>query len=59
MLADEGAPGPRRDLKILMQFEQSLSTGVRMAAIAPLALIGILLGAYILARCVFKSYDRS
>jgi hypothetical protein len=46
-LADD-APESLRDLKMLEQFEQSLPTGVRIAAIAPLALLAILFVAYIL-----------
>jgi hypothetical protein len=53
-LADD-APGPLRDLKMLEQFEQSLPTGVRMAVITPLALLGILFGAFILAKVVINS----
>jgi hypothetical protein len=53
-LADD-APGPLRDLKMLEQFEQSLPRGVRMAVITPLALLGILFGAFILAKVVINA----
>jgi hypothetical protein len=43
------APGPLRDLKMLEHFEQSLATGLRLALIWPLALLGVLLVAYVLA----------
>jgi amino acid transporter len=55
-LADD-APGPQRDFKMLEQFEQSLPTGVRMAVIAPLALLGILFFAFIFAKVVIHSTD--
>jgi hypothetical protein len=50
-LAD-GAPGPQRDLKMLEHVEQSLPTGLRPALIWPLALLGVLLVAYVLANFV-------
>jgi hypothetical protein len=53
-LSDD-AQGPLRDLKMLEQFDQSLPTGVRMAAIAPMALLGILFVAYIIARYVLRA----
>jgi hypothetical protein len=53
-LADD-APEPRRDVKILKQFKQSLPTDVRLAVIAPLAGLGILFFAFILAKFVFKA----
>jgi hypothetical protein len=46
------APGPQRDLKMLEQFELSLPTGLRLTLIWPLALLGTLLVAYILANYV-------
>jgi hypothetical protein len=55
-LADD-APGPLRDLKMLEKFEQSLPTVVRLAVIAPLALISILFVAYILANFAFETEE--
>jgi hypothetical protein len=55
-LADD-APGPVRDLKMLKQFKQSLPTGVRLAVIAPLAGLGILFVAFIVANLVIKSHS--
>ena len=48
------APRPQRDLKMLEQFEQSLPTGPRLSLIWPLALLGTLLVAYILANYVMR-----
>jgi hypothetical protein len=53
-LADD-APGPQRDLKMLEHFEQSLPTGLRLALIWPLALLGTLLVAYIIANFVMRA----
>jgi hypothetical protein len=53
-LAD-GAPGPVRELKMLESFEQSLPTARRLTIIAPLALLGVLLVAYILANYVIHT----
>jgi hypothetical protein len=50
-LADD-ALGPQRDLEMLEKFEQSLPRGVRMAVITPLALIGLLFGAFIVSKVV-------
>jgi hypothetical protein len=56
-LADD-APGPLRELKMLKQFKQSLPTDVRLAVIAPLAGLGILFFAFILAKLVRARYGK-
>jgi hypothetical protein len=53
-LADD-APGPQRDLKMLEHFEQSLPTGLRLALVWPLALLGTLLVAYVIANFVMRA----
>jgi hypothetical protein len=55
-LADD-AHGAQRDLKMLEQFEDSLPTGLRLAFIWPLALLGTLLLAYILDAYVGRLRD--
>ena len=52
---NEGAAGPLRELKMLESFEQSLPTARRLTVIAPLALLGVLLVAYILANYVIHT----
>jgi hypothetical protein len=50
---DDDASGSQRNLKMLENFEQSLPTGLRLAVVWPLALLGTLFVAYILANFVF------
>ncbi|OBA72303.1 hypothetical protein A5641_00750 [Mycobacterium sp. 1554424.7] len=54
-LADDEAPVPQRDLKMLEQFENSLPPALRLALIWPLALLGTLLVAYILSNFAIQS----
>jgi hypothetical protein len=56
-LTDE-APGPLRDLKMLERFEQSLPPGPRLNLIAPIAILGSLLIAYIFAFGVGSSLSK-
>jgi hypothetical protein len=50
----EDAPGPRRNLKMLERFEQSLPRGLGLSVVWPLALLGTLLVAYVLANFVMR-----
>lgn len=54
-LADDDAPGRLRDIKMLDYFEQSLPTGLRLSVIWPLALLGTLFVAYVLANFVMQA----
>jgi hypothetical protein len=49
----EDTPGLQRDLKMLVQFEQSLPRGPRLAVIWPLGLLAVLVVAYLLAKFAF------
>lgn len=45
----QGGPGPSGDLKMLEHFEQSLPSDLRARIVVPLALLGVLFVAYVLA----------
>ena len=56
-LGDDAA-GPKRDLEMLEQFEQSLPPKLRLALIWPVGLLGVLLVAVILANYFGAAYSK-